>query len=109
MPLTGLLDCLESRLKLDLCNTVRKGVKNHCHCAARLGNRTKPFRACAFTIAGTDLSFAVCDGIKAKAQNNRNLHITSINFDGPRCFDVFDWAFSVVAIHGKADQNSVAY
>lgn len=61
----------------------------------------------AKAIAGTDLSFGVFQGIKAS--NNRDLHITSTNFDEPNCVDIVAQTLSAIAIHGEASQGEVAY
>lgn len=61
----------------------------------------------AIAISGSDLSFAVFEGIKAK--KNRDLHITSTNFDEPRCVNVVAQAIAAVTIHGEASQGAVAY
>jgi phage replication-related protein YjqB (UPF0714/DUF867 family) len=61
----------------------------------------------AIAIAGSDLSFAVFEGIKA--QKNRDLHITSTNFDEPRCVNIVAQSLAALAIHGEANQGQVAY
>jgi phage replication-related protein YjqB (UPF0714/DUF867 family) len=53
----------------------------------------------AEAIAGDDLSFYVFEGIK-KA-NNRDLHVTSTNFDEPQCLACVGAADLVVAVHGE--------
>lgn len=58
-------------------------------------------------IAGEDLSLALFEGIK----NNRNgeLHITSTNFDEPRCLSLVQPSQNVIAIHGEASLCDVVY
>jgi len=50
-------------------------------------------------VANNDLSLAIFEGIKPK--NNNRLHITSTNFDEPRCVKLVQDSDNVVAIHGE--------
>lgn len=52
-------------------------------------------------VAGDDLSLALFEGIKPEGGNQR-LHLTSANFDEPRCVELVLEAKTVVAIHGEA-------
>jgi phage replication-related protein YjqB (UPF0714/DUF867 family) len=52
-------------------------------------------------VAGDDLSLAVFEGIKPDG-GNRRLHLTSTNFDEPRCVQLVLGADTIVAIHGEA-------
>lgn len=61
----------------------------------------------AFAIAGEQLSFAIFDG--TKAAQNRDLHITSTNFDEPRCTDVVARSRTAVAIHGENSQEATVF
>lgn len=61
----------------------------------------------AIAIAGEELNFAVFEGIKS--QQNCDLHITSTNFDEPRCVDVVANARTAVAIHGENSQEVIAF
>ena len=57
-------------------------------------------------VANDDLSLAIFEGIKSK--NNKRLHITSTNFDEPRCVELVQVSDTVVSIHGeKSDELSV--
>lgn len=57
-------------------------------------------------VAQNDLSLAIFEGIKPK--NNKRLHITSTNFDEPRCVELVQKADTVIAIHGEgSDELSV--
>ena len=57
-------------------------------------------------VANNDLSLAIFEGIKPK--NNKRLHITSTNFDEPRCLELVQKSDTVVAIHGEgSDELSV--
>ncbi len=57
-------------------------------------------------VAKNDLSLAIFEGIKSK--NNKRLHITSTNFDEPRCVELVQKADTVIAIHGEgSDELSV--
>ncbi|MEJ2660150.1 MAG: poly-gamma-glutamate hydrolase family protein [Desulfobacteraceae bacterium] len=55
----------------------------------------------AKAVAGDDLSLALFEGIKPQG-GNRRLHLTSTNFDEPRCVELVLGAAVVVAIHGEA-------
>jgi phage replication-related protein YjqB (UPF0714/DUF867 family) len=50
-------------------------------------------------VANNDLSLAIFEGIKRKG--NKHLHITSTNFDEPRCVELVQKSDTVVAIHGE--------
>jgi phage replication-related protein YjqB (UPF0714/DUF867 family) len=52
----------------------------------------------ARSIAGIDYSFYTFQGIKSA--NNRELHITSPNFDEPRCLALIKSCRQVVTVHG---------
>lgn len=56
-------------------------------------------------IAGADLSLAIFEG--TKRTGNGRLHITSTNFDEPRCLELVQCSDIVVAIHGE-DSNEIA-
>lgn len=61
----------------------------------------------AVAIAGEELSFAIFEGVMAA--NNRDLHITSTNFDEPRCTDVVMRSYAAVAIHGENSQQETVF
>ena len=61
----------------------------------------------AIAIAGAQLSFAVFEG--TKASRNRELHITSTNFDEPRCTEVVAGSRTAVAIHGESSQGATVF
>ncbi|MGF2685828.1 poly-gamma-glutamate hydrolase family protein [Marinobacter sp. DUT-3] len=61
----------------------------------------------ALAIAGEQLSFAIFEG--TKAAQNRDLHITSTNFDEPRCTDVVVRSRIVVAIHGESSLEETVF
>ena len=50
-------------------------------------------------VANNDLSLAIFEGIKPK--DNKRLHITSTNFDEPRCVELVQKSNTVVAFHGE--------
>jgi len=50
-------------------------------------------------LANNDLSLVIFEGIKSKS--NKRLHITSTNFDEPRCVELVQESDTVVAIHGE--------
>lgn len=61
----------------------------------------------AFAIAGDQLSFAIFEGIKSS--QNKNLHITSTNFDEPRCIRVVEQSRTAVAIHGERSKEVMVF
>ena len=61
----------------------------------------------AEAIAGNDCSFAAFIGIKRSG--NKALHVTSTNFDEPRCLKVVRDAQNVVAIHGEDSDREVVF
>jgi phage replication-related protein YjqB (UPF0714/DUF867 family) len=61
----------------------------------------------AFAIAGEQLSFAIFEG--AKVAQNRDLHITSTNFDEPRCAEVVALSRTAVAIHGENSPEETVF
>jgi phage replication-related protein YjqB (UPF0714/DUF867 family) len=54
-------------------------------------------------VANNDLSLAIFEGIKSKG--NKRLHITSTNFDEPRCVELVQESETVVAIHGEGSND----
>ena len=54
-------------------------------------------------VANNDLSLAIFEGIKPKG--NKRFHITSTNFDEPRCVELVQEADTVVAIHGERNNE----
>ena len=72
------------------------------------GGRIEPGTSeVARAIAGDDLSLALFEGTKSRG--NASLHITSTNFDEPRCLELVQAASSVVTIHGENSQGPVVY
>jgi phage replication-related protein YjqB (UPF0714/DUF867 family) len=61
----------------------------------------------ADAIAGDDLSFYAFEGIKTRA--NRNLHITCVHFDEPRCVRLVEASQRTISIHGEASRQRVVY
>jgi phage replication-related protein YjqB (UPF0714/DUF867 family) len=61
----------------------------------------------ALALAGRDLSYYVFEGVKARG--NGDLHITSTNFDDPRCLSLLDTANLVITVHGENSGDEVAY
>lgn len=61
----------------------------------------------AIAIAGEELSYAIFDG--TKVAQNRDLHITSTNFDEPRCIDVVTRSVTAIAIHGESSQEVAVF
>jgi phage replication-related protein YjqB (UPF0714/DUF867 family) len=62
----------------------------------------------ATEVAGVDLSLALFEGIKSEGENWR-LHLTSTNFDEPRCIELVRNADVVVAIHGEASAEPAVF
>ena len=58
-------------------------------------------------IALNDFSFYAFNGIRPS--KDRNLHITSHNFDEPRCIALVKRHTHVIAIHGCSDKVDAAY
>ena len=58
-------------------------------------------------IAKNELSIYIFEGIKSR--KNRDLHITSTNFDEPQCIKIVKDSDIVVAIHGERSDESVVY
>ena len=54
-------------------------------------------------VANNDLSLIIFEGIKPKG--NKHLHITSTNFDEPRCIELVQESDTVVAIHGERSEE----
>ncbi len=61
--------------------------------------------ACA--IAGEDFSYYLFEG--TKTNGNSVLHLTSSNFDEPRCLCLLRTAQTVVTIHGEESKRKVVY
>jgi phage replication-related protein YjqB (UPF0714/DUF867 family) len=58
-------------------------------------------------IAKNDLSLAIFEG--RKSSDNARLHITSTNFDEPRCMELIQEANNVIAIHGECSEEKVVF
>ena len=58
-------------------------------------------------IAGDDLSLAIFEG--KKSTDNARLHITSTNFDEPRCLELVLAADYVIAVHGEGSEEPVVF
>ena len=61
----------------------------------------------ARAVAADDLSYYVFEG--TKTQDNGDLHITSSNFDEPRCLGLLRAAYTVVTVHGENSEHEVVY
>lgn len=61
----------------------------------------------ARAIAGEDFDLYLFEGC-LPARNFEALHLTSHNFDEPRCLSVISGCHTVVAIHGVADPGELA-
>ncbi len=58
-------------------------------------------------IAGNDFPLAIFEGIKSN--NNHELHITSTNFNEPRCLALVESAQNIIAIHGEQSRGNIIY
>ena len=58
-------------------------------------------------IAAEKYSLAIFEGLKTI--NNRDLHITSTNFDEPRCLEIVGSSDYAIAIHGERSRGSVVF
>lgn len=61
----------------------------------------------ADAIAGTDYVFYAFEGLKSS--DNGDLHITSVNFDEPRCLELVRSSSWVMTIHGERGAQAIAY
>jgi len=61
----------------------------------------------AVAIAGADLSYYLFEG--RKVQGNRDLHITSANFDEPQALALMRAADTVLTVHGEEGESDVVY
>ena len=62
----------------------------------------------AKAIAGDNFSYYSFDGIKPK-ENKKYLHITSINFDEPKCVEICKNSNIVVTVHGAEENCNIVY
>lgn len=60
----------------------------------------------AEAISGKNFSFYSFIGKKNSEKESENLHITSSNFDEPRCCDLVRGSSEVISIHGKAGADN---
>jgi phage replication-related protein YjqB (UPF0714/DUF867 family) len=61
----------------------------------------------ARAIAGNELSLGIFEG--TKPTGNARLHITSTNFDEPRCLELVQTAKNVLTIHGEDSTEEVVF
>jgi phage replication-related protein YjqB (UPF0714/DUF867 family) len=62
----------------------------------------------AKSIAGEDLTCYCFEGMKSK-ENRKYLHITSTNFDEPKCTEICKNSDTIVAIHGADGEDEIVY
>jgi phage replication-related protein YjqB (UPF0714/DUF867 family) len=85
---------------LDFCVSAVKREGSNVVIVAPHGGAIEPGTSeVAKEVAGNDLSLAIFEGIRPKG--NKRLHITSTNFDEPRCVELAQNSDVVVAIHGE--------
>lgn len=61
----------------------------------------------ARAIAGEDLSYYLFEGLMAG--KNSRLHITSTNFDEPRCLKLLRTVDRVITVHGEGGNDAAVY
>lgn len=61
----------------------------------------------ARAVAAHDMHLAILKG--TKPQGNSDLHITSTNFDEPRCVGVVEQSDFVLALHGERSSDKLVY
>ncbi len=63
----------------------------------------------ATSIAGENLSLYLFEGLLRTARESQALHITSTNFDEPRCLGLIGKFRTALAIHGCDDERQVIH
>ena len=58
-------------------------------------------------IANDDLSLAIFEG--KKSSGNSTLHLTSANFDEPRCLSLIKKKDFVISIHGEGSNSAIVF
>ncbi len=72
------------------------------------GGRIEPgISEIILAVARDDLSFYLFEGIKP--QGNRDLHITSPNFNEPRCLTLVENSEKVITMHGEHSEDEIVY
>jgi len=61
----------------------------------------------AHAVAAHDMHLAILKG--TKPQGNSDLHLTSTNFDEPRCVGIVEQSDFVLALHGERSYDKVVY
>jgi phage replication-related protein YjqB (UPF0714/DUF867 family) len=85
---------------LDFCVSAVKREGSNVVIVAPHGGAIEPGTSeVAKEVADNDLSLAIFEGIRL--EGNKRLHITSTNFDEPRCVELVQVSHAVVAIHGE--------
>ena len=98
----------KEREGIDFCISAVKRKGSNTAIVAPHGGAIEPGTSeVAREVANNDLSLAIFEGIKPK-KNNR-LHITSTNFDEPRCVELVQESDAVVAIHGEGSSQLAVF
>ncbi len=93
---------------LDFRVVIREREKSNTVIIAPHGGGIEPGTSeIAEELAGKDISLVMFEGIKKSS--NGELHITSTNFDEPRCLSLIQNAKSVIAIHGEESLENIIY
>ena len=96
------------REDIDFCISAVKRKEPNTIIVAPHGGAIEPGTSeVAKEVANNDLSLAIFEGIKPK--NNNRLHITSTNFDEPRCVELVQESDTVVAIHGEGSSDIAVF
>ena len=96
------------RKDIDFCISAIKRKESNTIIVAPHGGAIEPGTSeVAKEVANNDLSLAIFEGIKPK--NNNRLHITSTNFDEPRCVELVQESDTVVAIHGEGSSDIAVF
>jgi phage replication-related protein YjqB (UPF0714/DUF867 family) len=85
---------------IDFCISIVRPEASNIVIVAPHGGAIEPGTSeVAKEVANNDLSLAIFEGIKPRG--NKRLHITSTNFDEPRCVELVQESDTVIAVHGE--------
>lgn len=88
---------------------VRRGLSGIAILAPHGGRIERGTSQIASAIAGKEHTLYCFEGIKPRISANRDLHITSNNYDEPEALAVVSEAEGVIAIHGARGMGVAAY
>jgi phage replication-related protein YjqB (UPF0714/DUF867 family) len=87
--------------------TLRRTKSNTIVVAPHGGSIERGTSEIAKAIAGKNYSFYAFEG--SKPSGNRDLHITSTNFDEPHCLELVQSVSRVITIHGERGRQAIVY